>query len=191
LPEISETHFLTSWQNNSLLNLSFTNRKDVSTIFIIYGRDASKSYATSPQNISYHPFVPFPFTLPQSPKIYLQTYLKTNIKKYSFVWTVLLILRRITKWRFQKYLYYRVFRAQADWTFSLPSESESAAAIDEKIAAARHHLLKSLISLHNEHRVLLNVHVTCHYTNFQALTMNHVGIPTTLLATRGCLKSHW
>jgi hypothetical protein len=48
-----------------------------------------------------------------------------------------------------------VFRAQADWTLIVPSATscERAAPLAEKNAAARHRVLRSLISLHNEHRV--------------------------------------
>jgi hypothetical protein len=47
------------------------------------------------------------------------------------------------------------FRAQADWTFILESRisCERAAPLAEKNAALRHHVLRSLISLHIEHRV--------------------------------------
>jgi hypothetical protein len=49
--------------------------------------------------------------------------------------------------------YYRVFRAQADWTFhfTIGTSTERAAPLAEKVAVARHHVLRSLISLHNEH----------------------------------------
>jgi hypothetical protein len=52
-------------------------------------------------------------------------------------------------------LLYWVFRAQAEWTFhfTVGTSSEIAAPLAEKNAAARHHVLRSLISLHNEHRV--------------------------------------
>jgi hypothetical protein len=50
---------------------------------------------------------------------------------------------------------YRVFRGQADWKFILPSEfpAKRAAPLAEKNAVARHHVLRSLISLHNEHPI--------------------------------------
>jgi hypothetical protein len=48
-----------------------------------------------------------------------------------------------------------MLRAQADWTynFTVGTLCERAASLAEKNAAARHHVLRSLISLHNEHRV--------------------------------------
>jgi hypothetical protein len=50
---------------------------------------------------------------------------------------------------------HRVFREQAEWTFVLQPElpAKKSAPFAEKNAAARHHVLRSLISLHNEHRV--------------------------------------
>jgi hypothetical protein len=55
--------------------------------------------------------------------------------------------------------FYRVFRSQADWTFILPSElpCERAAPLAEKNTARRHHILKSLAGLHNEHRICLRL----------------------------------
>jgi hypothetical protein len=48
-----------------------------------------------------------------------------------------------------------VFREQADWTFILPWEfpAKELRHLPKKNAAAQHHMLGSLISLHNEHRV--------------------------------------
>jgi hypothetical protein len=40
-----------------------------------------------------------------------------------------------------------------DIHFIVGTSRERAAPLAEKIAAARHHVLRSLISLHNEHRV--------------------------------------
>jgi hypothetical protein len=50
---------------------------------------------------------------------------------------------------------YRVFRAQADCTFILPSEfpAKELLHLPEKNAAARHHVLRSLVSLHSEHPI--------------------------------------
>jgi hypothetical protein len=54
---------------------------------------------------------------------------------------------------------YLVFIAQADWTFILPSELPAlrAAPLAEKNAAAWHHVLKNLISLHHEHSVFISL----------------------------------
>jgi hypothetical protein len=50
---------------------------------------------------------------------------------------------------------YRVFRAQADSTFHFTVEisCERTAPPSEKNFAPRHHLLRGLLSLHNEHSV--------------------------------------
>jgi hypothetical protein len=60
---------------------------------------------------------------------------------------------------------YRVFRAQADWTFILTIRvsCERATPLAEKNFAARHHVLRSLISLHNEHSI--SVRIGCKWEN--------------------------
>jgi hypothetical protein len=54
---------------------------------------------------------------------------------------------------------YRVFRVQADWTVILLSElpPKELGDLTEKNAAAQHHVLRSLISLHSEHHVCMYV----------------------------------
>jgi hypothetical protein len=44
-----------------------------------------------------------------------------------------------------------------DINFTVGTSCERAAPLAEKNAAAQPHVLRSLISLHNEHRVLINV----------------------------------
>jgi hypothetical protein len=65
---------------------------------------------------------------------------------------------------------YRMLRAQADWTFSLPTSRERAGPLAEKNAAGRHHVLRILISLHSEHRVYKVVpRIYKHMYKFSAL----------------------
>jgi hypothetical protein len=47
-----------------------------------------------------------------------------------------------------------------DIPFTVGTSCERAAPLAEKNVAARHHVLRSLISLHNEHRVLRTVFST-------------------------------
>jgi hypothetical protein len=59
---------------------------------------------------------------------------------------------------------YRVFRAQADWIFIIPSELpvEELRHLPRKNAAAGHHVLRSLIILSNEH----GIYVYCCIRNY-------------------------
>jgi hypothetical protein len=62
-------------------------------------------------------------------------------------------------------LTYRVFRAQVDWTSILPSEfpAKDAAPLVEQNAIAWHHVLRSLISLHNEHPIYVGQLSASHF----------------------------
>jgi hypothetical protein len=64
---------------------------------------------------------------------------------------------------------YRVFRAQTDWTFILPSElpAKELRHLAEKNAAPRHQVLRSLISLYNEHRVYVRVYIHTSFCNYR------------------------
>jgi hypothetical protein len=80
-------------------------------------------------------------------------------------------------------------RAQADWIFILPSElpAKELRHLPRKNAAARHCVLRSLISLHNEYRVyiykLLGLSPKANYTDRATAAIGEV-VPT--FAGRRC-----
>jgi hypothetical protein len=71
----------------------------------------------------------------------------------------------------KKYFIYRVFRVQADLTFILPSE------LHAKELRPRHHVPRSRISVHNEHRVYLYIRRSNNYmTNLAELSEEGYGL---------------